>query len=152
DDNAVTSFLVAEVLDAQPAAIRDLMLATSIAGQVNADLAGELTGDPHAAGTLAALARSNAFVQPLGGGWYRYHCLLAAVLRLMLRREPPGRAPGLHQRAARWYQQHGSLGEAIAHAAQIGDWPLAARIVIEGLAIGDLLEPGSPLADSLRRM
>ena len=154
EDNAITGYLVAEVLDAQPAATRDLMLRTSILNQVSADLACELTGDPQAAGTLAALARSNVFVQSIGGGWYRYHCLLAAVMRLMLRRESPGRVPGLHQRAARWYQQHGLPGEAIAHAAQISDWPLAAQIVIDELAIGDLLEPGgnSPLADRLRQI
>ena len=154
EDNAITGYLVAEVLDAQPAATRDLMLRTSILDQVSADLACELTGDPQAAGTLAALARSNVFVQSIGGGWYRYHCLLAAVMRLMLRRESPGRVPGLHQRAARWYQQHGLPGEAIAHAAQISDWPLAAQIVIDELAIGDLLEPGgnSPLADRLRQI
>jgi len=154
EDNVVASYLVAEVLDAQPAATRDLMLRTSILNQVNADLAGELTGDPHAADTLAALARSNVFVESLGGGWYRYHGLLGALMRLMLRRESPGRVPGLHQRAARWYQQHGRPIEAIAHATQISDWPLAAQIVIDELAIGDLLQPGghSPLADSLRQM
>ena len=154
EDNVVASYLVAEVLDAQPAATRDLMLRTSILNQVNADLAGELTGDPHAADTLAALARSNVFVEPLGGGWYRYHGLLGALMRLTLRRESPGRVPGLHQRAARWYQRSGRPVEAIAHAAQISDWPLAAQIVIDELAIGDLLQPGghSPLADSLRQM
>ena len=153
-DNIVASYLVAEVLDAQPAATRDLMLRTSILNQVNADLACELTGDPQAAGILAALARSNVFVQRIGGGWYRYHGLLGALMRLMLRRESPGRVPDLHQRAARWYQQHGSPGEAIAHAAQISDWPLAAQIAVDELAIGGLLEPGgnSPLADSLRQM
>lgn len=154
DDNAITGYLVAEVLDAQPAATQDLMLRTSILNQVNGDLACELTGDPQAAGALAALARSNAFLQPLGLGWYRYHCLLAEVLRLMLRRESPSRVPGLHQRAARWYQRNGSPSEAIAHAAQTSDWPLAAQIVIDELAIGDLLEPdvASPLADHLRQM
>jgi LuxR family maltose regulon positive regulatory protein len=154
EDNVVASYLVAEVLDAQPTATRDLMLRTSILNEVNADLAGELTGDPQAGDTLAALARSNVFVQPLGGGWYRYHGLLGALMRLMLRRESPGRVPGLHQRAARWYQQNGSPDEAIAHAAQISDWPLAAQIVVDELAIGDLLQPGGhcPLADRLRQM
>jgi len=153
EDNAITSYLVAEVLDAQPAATRDLMLQTSILNQVNADLARELTGNPQAAARLAALARSNAFVEPLGGGWYRYHCLLAALLRLMLRRESPGRIPGLHRRAARWYQQNGSPAQAVAHAVQISDGPLAAQIVIDELAIPDLLEPGSSsLADGLRQM
>ncbi len=154
EDDTIVSYLVAEVLDAQPAVTRDLMLQTSILNLVNTDLARELTGDQQAASTLTTMARSNAFIQPLGSGWYRYHCMLAEVLRLMLRRESPDRVPGLHRRAARWYQQNGSPGEAIAHAAEISDWPLAAQIVIDELAIGDLLEPGSssPLADGLRQI
>jgi LuxR family transcriptional regulator, maltose regulon positive regulatory protein len=153
EDNAITGYLVAEVLDAQPAATRDLMLKTSILNQVNADLACELTGDQQAGSALTALARSNAFVQPLGRGWYRYHSLLAAVLRLMLRRESPGRVRGLHRDAARWYQRNGLPGEAATHAAAVSDWPLAAQIAVDELAIGDLLQPGSsPLADCLRQM
>ena len=119
------------MLDAQPASTRDLMLRTSILNQVNGDLARELTGDQEAACALTALARSNAFIQPLGRGWYRYHPLLAELLRLVLRRESPGRVPGLHQAAARWYQRNGSAGEAIAHAAEISDWPLAAQIAVD---------------------
>jgi LuxR family transcriptional regulator, maltose regulon positive regulatory protein len=154
EDTAIIGYLIAEVLDAQPAATRDLMLKTSILNEVNADLACELTGDQQAASALTALARSNAFVQPLGRGWYRYHSLLAAVLRLMLRRESPGCVDGLRRDAARWYQRNGLPGEAAAHAAAIRDWPLAAQIVVDELAIGDFLQPGgsSPLADCLRQM
>jgi hypothetical protein len=35
------------------------------------------------------LVRANAFIQPIGTGWYRYHTLFAEVLRLELRREHP---------------------------------------------------------------
>ena len=152
EDTAITRYLIAEALDTQPAAIRDLMLAASIADRFNADLARALTGEEQAASTLAALARSSAFVQPLGHGWYRYHPLLAEVLRHQLRHESPGRLPRLHHRAARWHHQNGSPGEAVAHAAQISDWPLAAKIAVDELAVGDLLEPdaSAPLAECLR--
>jgi LuxR family transcriptional regulator, maltose regulon positive regulatory protein len=154
EDNALTSYLVDEVLDAQPAAQRELMLRTCILDRVSADLAGELTGDEQAGRTLAALARSGAFVQPLGHGWYRYHPLLAEVLRLKLRLESPDRTPVLHRQAASWYQRNGPLGKAIAHAAAVDDWPLAARIVVDELAISELLKPrgSSPVAESLRRI
>jgi LuxR family maltose regulon positive regulatory protein len=154
EDSALTSYLVDEVLDAQPAAQRELMLRTSILDRVSADLAWELTGDEQASRTLAALARSGAFVQPLGQGWYRYHPLLAEVLRLKLRLESPDRTPGLHRQAASWYQRSGLLGKAVAHAAAIDDWQLAARIVVDELAVGELLKPrgSSPVADALRRI
>jgi hypothetical protein len=76
------------------------------------------------------------------------------VLRLKLRREHPGRIPALHRRAARWYERNGLLTEAVRHAAQAGDWQLAAGMVIGGLAIGEIIEPrGSrSLADGFRGM
>jgi len=154
DGSAVTGYLVAEVLDPQPPAVRDVLLNTSILEQVSAEAARELTGNEQAAAILSALARANAFVQPAGSGWYRYHPLFAEVLRLTLNREDPGRTALLHRRAARWYERNGQLTEAVRHAAQAGDWPLAASIVIDQLAIGEIIEPrGSPsLAGQFRGM
>src|SRR5580693_9325595 len=154
EDNALTSYLVDEVLDTQPPAQRELMLRTSILDRVSADVAGALTGDDQAGSTLAALAQSGGFIQPLGHGWYRYHPLLAEVLRLKLRLESPDRTPGLHRQAASWYQRNGSLDKAVAHVAAVSDWPLAARIVVDELAVGELLKPrgSSPVTDALRRI
>ena len=141
DNSAVTGYLVGEVLNTQPPEVRHVLLDTSILAQVSAELAAELAGEEHAAGMLPALAATNAFVQPTGDGWYRYHTLFAEVLRLKLRRESPGRTVLLHRRAARWYESKGLLTEAVRHAAQAGDWPLAADLVIDGLAIGEIIEP-----------
>ncbi len=154
EDSAVTGYLVDEVLNAQPASIREFLLRTSILNRVSADIAGELTGDEQAADVLPALARANAFVRPIGHGWYRYHSLFTAVLRLKLRREHPGQVPELHRRAAQWYQRSGLLTDAVRHAADAGDWPFAARIALDELAVGQLIEPrGSrSLAASFRRM
>ena len=102
---------------------------------------------------MPALARANGFVEPIGSGWYRYHPLFAEVLRLKLRREYPDRLASLHRRAARSYERSGQLTDAVRHAAQAGDWQLAASIVIDQLAIGEIIEPrGSPsLAGEFRR-
>ena len=154
EESAVTSYLVDEVLNAQPPALRELLLRTSILDSVSADIANELAdAEPGAAG-FPALARTNAFVRPIGHGWYRYHSLFAAVLRLKLRREHPGQVAELHRRAAQWYQQHGSLSEAVRHAAESGDWCLAARIAVDELAIGQLIEPPAnrSLAAEFQRM
>jgi LuxR family maltose regulon positive regulatory protein len=103
---------------------------------------------------LPDLARANAFVQPAGGGWYRYHPLFAEVLRLKLRHEHPGRVPSLHRRAARWHERNGRLTDAVRHAAEAGDWTLGARMVIDALAIGEIIEPrgGQSLAVRFRSM
>jgi LuxR family transcriptional regulator, maltose regulon positive regulatory protein len=145
DDSAVTDYLVAEVLNPQPPAVRELLLSTSILEHVSGEAASELTGNDQAGRILPALARANAFVQPAGSGWYRYHPLFAEVLRLKLTREHPDRLAPLHRRAARWYERNGQLTDAVRHATRAGDWPLAASIVIDGLAISEIIEPrGSP--------
>jgi LuxR family transcriptional regulator, maltose regulon positive regulatory protein len=154
EDSAITGYLIDEVLNTQPPSVREMLLRTSILDCVNVDLASELTGDPQAARNLPDLARANAFVRPLGHGWYRYHSLLAAVLRLKLRIEHSVRLPGLYERAALWYQRNGMLNEAVRYAAESGDWPLAAGIVVDELAVGQLIEPrgDQPLAEAFEHM
>ena len=145
EDSALTGYLAEEVLKGASPAFREVLLCTSILEQVNNELASELTGNEQAGAILPTAARVNAFVQPIGGGWYRYHTLFAEVLRLKLRREYPDRIASLHRRAARWYQRNGLLTPAVQHATRAGDWQLAATIVIDALAISEILEPrGSP--------
>jgi LuxR family transcriptional regulator, maltose regulon positive regulatory protein len=154
EDSAVSGYLVEEVLNAQPGHIRDFLLRTSILDRVSADIASELTGGGLDETVLPALAKANAFVRPDGGGWYRYHSLFAEVLRLKLRRDCPEQLPDLHRRAAHWHRRDGSLTAAVHHAADAGDWQLAARMVLDELAVDQLIEPrgNEPLADGFRRM
>ena len=142
EDNALTSYLMEEVLGAQPPEVQEVLLCTSILEYVSADCAGELTGNSRAEGILTALAHANAFVWPIGGGWYRYHTMVAEVLRLKLRHRSPDRVSGLHQRAACWYRRHGRLADAVRHAARANDWQFAAETVIGTLAIGQIIGRG----------
>ena len=152
EDSALIGYLVDEVLNVQPPESREVLLSTSILEHVSADAAVDLTGNEQAGGILMALVRTNAFVQPIGSGWYRYHRLFAEMLRLRLRHEYPDRVAALHQRAARWYERNGLLTNAVRHASQAGDWQLAASMVIDQLAIDQILEPpdGQCLAAQLR--
>ena len=152
ENSAIAGYLVEEALNNQPPEVRDLLLKTSILDRVSSGIASELTGHDQAVSVLTELARTNAFVQPLGNGWYRYHSLFTEVLRLKLRLEDPDLVPDLHRRAARWYQVNGLLLDAVRQAVAAGDWPLAAQLVLEELAIGQLLEPHDPLADCFRPM
>ena len=141
EDSALTGYLVEEVLNTQTPQAQEILLSTSILEQVSPETASELVGNAQAAGMLPALARANTFIQPIGSGWYRYHPLFAEVLRLKLRLRYPERVPDLHRRAARLWQRNGSLTNAVRHAATAGDWQLAASMVIDGLAITDIIEP-----------
>jgi LuxR family maltose regulon positive regulatory protein len=141
EGSALTSYLVDEVLNVQPPDVREILLSTSILEHVNGAVAVELTGNERAAAILADLAHTNALVQPIGSGWYRYHTLFADMLRLRLRYEHPDRVAVLHRQAGRWYEQAGMLAEALRHAVAAGDWALAAATAVNNLAIGEILEP-----------
>ncbi|HEY3953259.1 MAG TPA: LuxR C-terminal-related transcriptional regulator [Streptosporangiaceae bacterium] len=155
EDGAVAGYLVEEVLSTQPARIRDLLLKTSILDRVSGDIASELADDKEATSDLPALAEANSFVQPLHHGWYRYHSLFAEVLQLKLRRERPDEVPELHRRAARWFSRNGTLAEATRQAGVAGDWQLAAQIVIDELAVAELIDAVDtlePLAEVMQGM
>src|SRR5262249_50784672 len=152
--SALTGYLVQEVLDAQPREAREVLLSTSILEHVNAEVASELAGNAQADRILAVLAHTNAFVEPVGGGWYRFHPLFAEMLRLTLRRECRDGVGSWHGQAAGWYERKGQLTDAVRHAAEAGDWQLAASMVIDGLAISEIIEPqgNRPLADEFAQM
>jgi len=154
EETALSGYLVTEVFDTQPREAREVLLKVSVLEQVNAEIATELTGNEQAGQIITALARANAFVQPVGGGWYRFHTLFAEVLSRKLRFDSPDHVSALHRRAAEWYERNGRLTDAVRHAARAGDWPLAARMVIDGLAIGEIIEPrgGRPMADEFAAM
>jgi LuxR family maltose regulon positive regulatory protein len=133
--------------------VQNLLLNTSILEQVSPDAASELAGDDQAGRILAGLANTNTFVQPLGSGRYRYHTLLAEVLRLKLRHEHPGRVTDLHRRAAGWYQRRGALTEAVRHAKRADGWQAAAGMVIDELAVIEIVEGRRPsLAQAFAHM
>ncbi|WP_165503123.1 AAA family ATPase, partial [Actinomadura fibrosa] len=143
DDRAVVDYLMAEVLDAQPRGIRRLLLTLGVLDRFNAELAAELAG-PCEGRLFAALVRQNAFVLPLGHGWYRYHHVFGAALHLTLCHEDPVEASRLHRRVADWYDRHGRVEDAVRHALLAADWPYACRLIVGGLAIGRLLGLAGP--------
>ncbi|MGQ0776701.1 MAG: LuxR C-terminal-related transcriptional regulator [Pseudonocardiales bacterium] len=137
-EHAIAGYLIEEVLDAQPPTVRRLLLTTSILDRVNAEIAAELTVG--AEGTeFSVLVGQNAFIRPLGHGWYRYHHMFQNVLRLRLQHENPGQTAVLHRRAAAWFSAQGLLTEAVQHATAAHDWQLASTLVVNRLAVGDLL-------------
>ena len=132
-DRRVAEYLLAEMLDRQPADVQDLLLRTSLFDRVNGELADLLTGRPGSERILLALEDANAFVVSLNPErtWFRYHHLFADLLRLELRRRRPEEVPVLHRRAAEWFTQHGQAAEAVRHTQAAGDWPGAARLLAD---------------------
>ncbi|MEU8527948.1 LuxR C-terminal-related transcriptional regulator [Streptomyces sp. NPDC048629] len=138
--STLADFLLAEVLHERPAEAQDLLLRTSILERTHPGLADALTGRDDAEPVLAELLRANAFLEPLGHSWYRLNPLFAEVLRVHLRERSPGLEPELHRTASAWLSAAGLLDEALSHAAEAGDWELAAAELVDGPAIGRLLD------------
>ncbi|MFF1867287.1 LuxR C-terminal-related transcriptional regulator [Kitasatospora herbaricolor] len=142
--STIADFLLAEVLDTQPAQTRDLLLRTSILDRIHPALADALTGGADAERILDELARANAFVTPLNGPWYRQHPLFAEILRVHLRARHPGLPPELHLAAARWLRQAGLPEDALRHAVAADRWDLAARWFAAGPAVDQFLASTGP--------
>jgi LuxR family transcriptional regulator, maltose regulon positive regulatory protein len=158
-DRTVAEYLIAEMLERQPADVQQLLLRTSLPDRVNGELADLLTGRPGSEAILLDLEDANAFVVSLDPGrtWFRYHHLFADLLRLELRRMLPEEVPVLHRRAAGWFAERGQVADAIRHTQAAGDWPGAARLLadhsfrltMDGQAqtVGALLRAFPPGAD-----
>jgi LuxR family maltose regulon positive regulatory protein len=130
-DRTVAEYLIAELLERQPAAVQDLLLRTCLLDRINGELADLLTGRPGSERILLDLEDANAFVVSLDPGrtWFRYHHLLSDFLRLELRRTLSEEVPALHRRAAGWFAAHGQVADAIRHTQAADDWDDAARLL-----------------------
>ena len=132
-DRTVAEYLLAEMLERQPADVQDLLLRTCLLNRVSAELADLMTGRPGSERILLDLEDANAFVMSLDPGrtWFRYHHLLGDFLRLELRRTRPEDVPALHRRAAAWFIEHDQVASAVRHTQAAGDWPSAARLLAD---------------------
>ena len=132
-ERTVAGYLLAEVLERQPAEVRELLLRTSVLERVSGPLADYLTGGSGSERILQDLEDANAFVTSLDAGrsWFRYHHLFADLLQLELRRAAPAIVGSLHRAAAQWHEQEGYILEAIRHAQAARDWLHASRLLAD---------------------
>lgn len=81
--------------------------------------------------TLEYLEQANLFIIPLDDErrWYRYHHLLADLLRHRLRQNLPDQVSTLHRRASEWYEQNGLLTDAVDHALAAANLERAADLI-----------------------
>ena len=89
-----------------------------------------MVGRKGSAKVLESLEESNLLLVPLDRRreWYRYHHLFRDVLRSELERGEPDAIPGLHRRAADWFEANGMLEQAMEHARGQQDPERVARL------------------------
>jgi LuxR family transcriptional regulator, maltose regulon positive regulatory protein len=141
-NRVVADYLLAEMLERQPAHVQSLLLTTSILDRVNGELADLLAETRGSDRILLGLEDANAFVVSLDSErtWFRYHHLFRELLRLELRRTTPDLIGALNRRAAGWFADRGHPIEAVRHMQAAGDWKDAAHLLADHLF--DLLMSG----------
>jgi LuxR family maltose regulon positive regulatory protein len=114
----VGAYLLENVFQAQPAPIQDFLLRTSILDRMSAPLCNALTGRDDAQLVLERLEHSQLLIFRLDRDhtWYRYHHLFSAFLTARLAAQYASDVPDLHERASRWFEDRGNLGEAVHYA------------------------------------
>jgi LuxR family maltose regulon positive regulatory protein len=140
-DSGVADYLIAEVLDAQPPAVRQFLLRASVPAELTPDLVDELTEQTDSRRALAALVRANVFVErsTQAPDLYRMHSLFRELLKAQLHYESPDDFMELNRRCARWFAAAGQDMTALDHAVSGQDWAYAASLLIDGLTVGSLL-------------
>lgn len=127
----VLDYLVEEVLQRQPEPLRNFLLQTAILERLSGPLCDAVTGQAGSSVILETLERGNLFIVPLDNErrWYRYHHLLADVLRMRLMAEQHDQVSALHRRASAWHEHNGSADNAIRHALAADDFARAANLI-----------------------
>jgi len=155
DDGSVAQYLFAEVLEGQPAAVRRVLLRTSVTPELWPDLVDRLCGRHNVRRVLAGLAHANAFVEESPGapGGFRIHPLFREMLQGQLAYEDPAELAGLYRTCAAWCGENGHVSEAIGYSVAAEDWSSATRLLVDDLLVARLLAHGSdPAARSLHAL
>jgi LuxR family transcriptional regulator, maltose regulon positive regulatory protein len=115
DNRYIADYLLAEVLQKQPAEVREFLLQTSVLEHLTGSLCDSLTSREDSQRLLEQLEQANLFIVPLDQKreGYRYQKLFSEALQATLRNSD--KLP-LYQKAMQWYEARGLLQEAMHYA------------------------------------
>jgi LuxR family maltose regulon positive regulatory protein len=135
---SIEAYLWEEVIDRQPAPVRDFLVRTSLLDRFCGELCDAVTGGTDGVATIRQVEHDRLFVVALDdvGRWYRYHHLFADMLRERLAQEVgEEELLGLHRRAAAWLEEQEQIEAAARHAVAGRDWDRAIKL-LERVAAG----------------
>jgi LuxR family maltose regulon positive regulatory protein len=131
DDRLMADYLRAELLDRLPARTVAFLIRSSVLDRMSGAVCDDVLGTTGSGALLRSLERANLLVVPLDrrGEWFRYHHLLADLLRAELELREPRLVPRLHARAADWFAAAGEPDRAVRHARESRDPDRVAALV-----------------------
>ncbi len=142
DDRLLADYVRDEVLSPLDSEQHAFLEQTSVLDELSGPLCDAVLRSHGSGAVLREMSRSNLLVVPLDDAdvSYRYHPLLADMLRAELRRARPQCEADLHRRASDWYARAGDADRAVDHAIEAGDveragellWATAAARVFDG--------------------
>jgi LuxR family maltose regulon positive regulatory protein len=129
----VADLLADELLHRAPAELSEFLLRTSVADVLDAGLCDALSGRSGSADVLRQMEADLQFVMATGPGrdTWRYHPLLAEMLRSELQTRRPDEVPGLNRLAAGILQARGEIAGAVRCLLAAGDTDRAFSLVFE---------------------
>lgn len=138
----IREFFTESALHGQPWEVHTFLLKTSLLKHLTGLLCDAVVAQSGSGEMLARLFGENLFLERLGeSDWYRYHDLFAETLRARLHEQFPAQVPGLHLKAAQWYQEQDDPTSAIHHLLAGKAWEEAAAL-IENAALRELEQFG----------
>jgi LuxR family maltose regulon positive regulatory protein len=138
-DRHAFDYLVSEVLDALPAALRLFLLRSSVLPELTATRCAVVTGQPDAQGLLEDTEARGLFVSVLDNSdredcdtTLTLHALFRDCLEDRLARECPGELPQLLRRAA---DSEPDTQRRIGYLLRAGEWALAQAVLEEAAPV-----------------
>ncbi len=129
----VLDYLMEEVLENQPAEVRDFLLKTSILHRLSTSLCDAVTDKKgHSKPMLDYLEQHNLFLVPLDHErhWYRYHHLFGDLLQARLFSKVDEDVLQLKRRAAEWHEANHLPEEAVGYAFEAEDYDYAVELIM----------------------
>lgn len=125
-------YLAQQVLDQQPAPVRDFLLHTSLLEEFDAELCSAVLGpDKDWPSLIDTVLRSNLFVLPVDdhGTWLRYHHLFRDFLQARLARERPDEKDRILRQLAVVYTKRGEWENVYAVYQRLDDVAATANLI-----------------------
>lgn len=113
----IGEYLKDEVISSWNSEKLSFAMKTSVLDILSEPLCNAVTGGRNARRMLREISEGNGFLMALDDQKleYRYHHLFSNFLRGLLSDTAPEEIPALHIRAARWFEEHGFIPEAVGH-------------------------------------
>lgn len=128
--NNIADYLAEDVLQAQPADVREFLLESCHLTRLSIEACNAATGRHDSGHMLQYLERHGLFTSALDAthSWFRYHPLFAEFLQsqqsVLL---PRHRVEAIHRAAAHWFSRHGTAMEAVDLWLLAGDTEAAIK-------------------------